>query len=222
MAITRMEALAHDLEASTSRLQDARADTVMMLAAAAEAHDATTGRHLARVRLMSELLARELGMSDEEVEALGLAATLHDIGKIRVPESILISPARLNGEAWTVMKQHTDWGAAFLRERPGFELAAVIAQHHHERWDGTGYPAGLAGEEIPDPAAIVTVADSLDAITNDRPYRAGRPLRWAIGEITRCSGEQFSPRVAEALVRLYRGGSLDFLASESEDLTNAA
>jgi diguanylate cyclase (GGDEF)-like protein/putative nucleotidyltransferase with HDIG domain len=222
MAIARMEALVGDLETSASRLQDARADTVMMLAAAAEAHDATTGRHLARVRTLSELLARELGMPDAEVNALGLAATLHDIGKIRVPESILMSPARLNGEEWTVMKQHTQWGAEFLRQRSGFELAAIIAQHHHERWDGSGYPARLAGKAIPEAAAIVTVADSLDAITNDRPYRLGRPLHWAIGEIVRCSGQQFSPRVVEALLRLYRKRALDFLTTESEDVLRAA
>ncbi len=222
MAIARMEALVGDLEASASRLQDARADTVMMLAAAAEAHDATTGRHLARVRTITELLARELGMPDAEVNALGLAATLHDIGKIRVPESILISPARLNGEEWTVMKQHTTWGAEFLRERSGFDLAAVIAQHHHERWDGFGYPGRLVGSAIPEPAAIVTVADSLDAITNNRPYRLGRPLHWAIGEIVRCSGQQFSPRVVEALLGLYRNRALEFLTIESDDAARAA
>jgi diguanylate cyclase (GGDEF)-like protein/putative nucleotidyltransferase with HDIG domain/PAS domain S-box-containing protein len=222
MAIARMEALVGDLETSASRLQDARADTVMMLAAAAEAHDATTGRHLARVRTITELLARELGMPDADVNALGLAATLHDIGKIRVPESILMSPARLNGEEWTVMKQHTQWGAEFLRQRSGFELAAVIAQHHHERWDGFGYPGRLVGKAIPEPAAIVTVADSLDAITNNRPYRLGRPLHWAIGEIVRCSGQQFSPRVVEALLRLYRNRALDFLTTESDDVARAA
>jgi putative two-component system response regulator len=161
-------------------------------------------------------------MPDAEVNALGLAATLHDIGKIRVPESILMSPARLNGEEWTVMKQHTQWGAEFLRQRSGFELAAIIAQHHHERWDGSGYPARLAGKAIPEAAAIVTVADSLDAITNDRPYRLGRPLHWAIGEIVRCSGQQFSPRVVEALLRLYRKRALDFLTTESEDVPRAA
>jgi diguanylate cyclase (GGDEF)-like protein len=222
MAIARMEALVDDLEGAASRLQDARADTVVMLAAAAEAHDMTTGNHLARVRTLSELLAAELGYGAEATATIGLAAILHDIGKIRVPESILLCPARLNGEEWSVMKRHTEWGAAFLRQRPGFELAAVIAQHHHERWDGGGYPAGLAGEAIPDEAAIVTVADSLDAITNDRPYRAGQSLRWALAEIRRCAGTQFSPTVVDALVRLYQRGNLGFIDAGPAELTDAA
>jgi putative nucleotidyltransferase with HDIG domain len=176
----------------------------VLLAAAAEAHDHTTGRHLHRVQTITEMIARELGYSEERAQALGLAATLHDIGKIRVPESILLSPSRLNGEEWALMKQHTVWGAEFLSERPGFELAATIARAHHERYDGTGYPSGLTGDHIPEAAAIVSVADALDAITNDRPYRAGQPVDWAVAEIQRCSGTQLHPRVVDALVRLYQ------------------
>jgi HD-GYP domain-containing protein (c-di-GMP phosphodiesterase class II) len=112
------------------------------------------------------------------------------------------------------MKRHTEWGAEFLGQRPGFELAAAIARHHHERWDGTGYPEGLRGEEIPPEAAIVSVADSLDAITNDRPYRVGRSLQWAIGEIMECAGRQFSPSVVECLVKVYRTGVLGFLQAD--------
>jgi putative two-component system response regulator len=202
-AIIRMETLLGDLESAAQHLQEARGDTVVMLAAAAEAHDHTTGRHLHRVRSISEMIARELGYGDDDAAALGLAAVLHDIGKIRVPESILLSPSRLNGEEWAQMKEHTVWGAEFLSERPGFELAATIARAHHERWDGTGYPAGLAGDDIPEVATIVSVADALDAITNDRPYRAGQSVAWAIAEIRRCSGTQLSPRVVDALVRFY-------------------
>ena len=216
-AIIRMESLVDDLESAARHLQEARGDTVVLLAAAAEAHDDGTGQHLRRVRVTSELLARELGYDDAEVETLGLAAILHDIGKIRVPESILLSPSRLNGEEWAVMKQHTSWGGEFLSERPGFEVAATIARAHHERWDGSGYPLGLAGEEIPMYAAIVSVADSLDAITNDRPYRTGRSLEWAVGEIVRCSGTQFSPRVVAALRSLYGRGALPFVAPVDDE-----
>jgi putative two-component system response regulator len=207
-AIIRMETLVTDLQAATGRLEDARADTMVLLAAAAEAHEQTTGAHLHRVQAISELLAYELGYDEASAEAVGHAAILHDIGKIRVPERILVSPARLDGSEWAIMKQHTTWGAEFLAQRPGFEMAAVVAACHHERWDGGGYPRGLAGAQIPEIAQIVTVADSFDAITNDRPYRPARTAAWAIEEIVRCTGSQFSPRVVEALQRVYARGEL--------------
>jgi diguanylate cyclase (GGDEF)-like protein/putative nucleotidyltransferase with HDIG domain/PAS domain S-box-containing protein len=207
-AIIHMEALVTDLQAATSQLNDARADTVILLAAAAEAHEKTTGAHLLRVQLLCERLARELGHDEESALAIGQAALLHDIGKIRVPERILLSPARLDGSEWTIMKQHTTWGAEFLAQRPGFEMAATIAACHHERWDGEGYPQGLSGAQIPEAATIVTVADSFDAITSERPYRSARTAEWAIEEIVRCSGAQFSPRVVDALRRLYARGDL--------------
>lgn len=207
-AIIRMERLVGDLQDTSSHLQRARADTVVLLAASAEAHDTTTGRHLQRVRAITEALARELGYDDEAAGALGLAAVLHDIGKIRVPDAILLSPAQLSDDEWSIMKLHTTWGAEFLRDRPGFELAATIAAAHHERWDGSGYPRGLAGEQIPEAATIVAVADSLDAMTHDRPYRVGRPLDWAVEEVRAGAGTQFNPRVVDALLRIHARGEL--------------
>lgn len=208
-AIVRMSALVEDLQAASTRLTDAQAETVMMLAAAAEAHDRTTGLHLKSIRAISEALARELGYSERDVRELGLAAALHDIGKISVPDSILSSTRRFDSEdvevvqMWEVMRQHSVWGAQFLSGRPGFELAASVARSHHERWDGTGYPDGLQGDEIPERVAIVSVADALDAMISDRPYHSGRPSAVAVQEIVRCSGLQFSPRVVAALVRLH-------------------
>ncbi len=213
----------HDIETARARaaLEAAHADTVELLAGAAEAHDATTGRHLARVRAISEMLARKLGESEEQVEAIGVAAILHDIGKIRVPDQLLMSPNALSEDEWGVMRRHTVWGSEFLRQRSGFELASVIARHHHERWDGAGYPDGLRGESIPRAATIVTVADSLDAMTNDRPYRDGGSLEWAVGEIARESGAQFDPRVVGALRELYDEGSLAFIEG-GESVADAA
>ena len=210
-AIVFMTTLVEDLQEASAELTQSHSETVMMLASAAEAHDATTGRHLQRVRAMTEALALELGYAEQQAKDLGLASALHDIGKIRVPNRLLASADRLDDEAWKLMKQHTFWGQDFLGGRPGFELAAVIARSHHERWDGTGYPDGLAGEEIPEAAAIVGVADSCDAMTNDRPYRPGRRFSEALEEIVACSGRQFSPTVVKALVRLHnrRGLPLD-------------
>ena len=190
------------------------------MAAAAEAHDDTTGRHLQRVRLVTEALARELGYSDEHVDQVGLAAVLHDIGKVRVPDSVLSSANSLSPDEWVMMKQHTMWGGEFLSGRHGFDLAADVARCHHERWDGGGYPRGLKGEEIPEPAAITSVADSFDAMTNDRPYRQGRPAAEAVKEIVACSGTQFSPRVVDALVSLFKHHGLPM--GDADELETAA
>jgi HD-GYP domain-containing protein (c-di-GMP phosphodiesterase class II) len=150
----------------------------------------------------------ELGYSEEESEEFGLAAVLHDIGKIQVPGGILNKADPLSEEEWAVMRQHTSWGADFLRGRRGFALAEIVAHSHHERWDGAGYPSGLTGDDISDAAQITCVADSFDAMTSDRPYRNGRSAGEAIKEIMACAGTQFSPRVAEALKRLHERGAL--------------
>jgi len=203
-AIVRMATLVEDLQSASDRLVQAQTETVVLLAASAEAHDHATGLHLENVRVITEALARELGYGEEEARELGLAAVLHDIGKVRVPDSLLISTGALADEEWQLMKHHTTWGAEFLAGRPGFELARVIARSHHERWDGDGYPDGLAGEAIPEAATIVAVADSFDAMTSDRPYRAARSVAAAMQETMACSGKQFNPRVVQALVRLYK------------------
>jgi diguanylate cyclase (GGDEF)-like protein/PAS domain S-box-containing protein len=214
-AIVQTAALVEDLQSASSRLLQAHQATVLMLASAAEAHDSATGRHLSRVRAISEALALELGHDAEHGKEIGLAAVLHDIGKIRVPDYVLTSSTSLSDSEWMLMKQHTQWGGQFLASKPGFELAASVARSHHERWDGSGYPDGLAGEEIPEAAAIATVADGLDAMTNDRPYRHGRPVADAIEEIKAWSGRQFSPRVVAALVRLYERDALPGLGDET-------
>ena len=207
-AIIRMERLVAHLETATARLAGARDDTVMLLAASVEAHDETTGHHLMRVRSITEALAQEMGYGDDEAERIGIASVLHDVGKIRVPDAILTGSGRLTEAEWLVMKQHTIWGAEFLAERPGFELASMIARAHHERWDGSGYPHGIVGAAIPETAAIVSVADAFDAITSDRPYRRGRPVVAAVREIFGFSGNQFNPKVVAALLRLYRRRAL--------------
>jgi len=196
------------LAVASKHLTELHADTVIMLAAVAEAHDRTTGEHLRSVRAITEALARELGYSEEDASQIGLAAVLHDIGKIRVPEAILTRASSLGPEQWDVMKQHTVWGMDFLATRDRFLLAAQVARSHHERWDGGGYPDGLVGSQIPEEVAIVTVADSFDAMISQRPYRQPWPVERAIAEIDSCSGSQFSPRVAEALIRLYETGQL--------------
>jgi diguanylate cyclase (GGDEF)-like protein/PAS domain S-box-containing protein len=207
-AMVRMSRLVDQLQVTSTRLSEAQEGAVLLLAASAEAHDQTTGRHLHSVRAMTEALARELGHDEEETRELGLAAVLHDIGKIRVPDTVLASSGQLRKEEWELMKHHTTWGAQFLAGRAGFELATIIARAHHERWDGAGYPDGLSDEAIPEAATIVAVSDSFDAMIHDRPYRRGRSVERAVQEIVACSGSQFSPRVVQALARLYALGTL--------------
>jgi HD-GYP domain-containing protein (c-di-GMP phosphodiesterase class II) len=207
-SFVHIERLADDRDLVAARMAEGQADTVMMLAAAAEAYDPTTGMHLSRIRTLTEALARELGYSEQYISTLGLGAVLHDVGKISVPDAVLSSADRLDGSEWELMKRHTVWGADFLAGKRDYQLAAKIARSHHERWDGRGYPDGLAADEIPEAATIVTVADSFDAMTHDRPHRAGRAVSEAIGEMIACSGKQFSPDVVAALVRLYHRDAL--------------
>jgi putative two-component system response regulator len=210
------------LEISSAQLAEAHAQTVLMLAAASEAHDRATGLHIRSVRALSESLARELGYAENDAEEIGLAAILHDIGKIRVPDSILTRASALGRDQWEIMKQHTTWGMEFLLVHDRFMLAAQVARSHHERWDGTGYPDGLAGDVIPEEVAIVTVADSFDAMVSQRPYREPWPIERALAEVAACAGSQFSPRVAEALLRLHAKGLLPQLHPQAGPMARAA
>jgi putative two-component system response regulator len=220
-AIVRMAAVLDELRSSSERLMLAHSETVLMLAGAAEAHDHTTGRHLQRVSGLSEAIARHLGYDADAARELGLAAVLHDIGKIRVPDIVLGSSSTLAESEWVLMKQHTIWGSEFLAGRQGFELAASVARAHHERWDGSGYPSGLVGDDIPEAAQITAVADAFDAMTNDRPYRSGRPPEEAIEEIVACSGTQFSPRIVDALVRVWQAGEIPFFGEPETGASEA-
>lgn len=212
-AIVRMAHMVDELQKASVLMADMRGETVMLLARAAEAHSDAAGGVLENVRAVTEALARELGESAAFAGELGLAAVLHDIGKIRIPSTILSKADELSTEDWGLLRMHTIWGQEFFEGRAGFELAATIARSHHERWDGSGYPDGLKGEQIPVPATIVTVADSLDAMINHRPYRQGRSLEEAIQELKRCSGSQFNPDVIRALLRLQRQGQLPLIVT---------
>jgi HD-GYP domain-containing protein (c-di-GMP phosphodiesterase class II) len=215
-AIVRLAGLVEQLREAATDVAEARERTVLLLAAAAEVHDQTIGQHFRGVRALSEALARELGYGEVEAGEIGLAAALHDIGKMRVPLDVLQSTGELNAAQWEMMKRHTVWGQQFLSREAGFELAATIARYHHERWDGSGYPDGVAGEGVPEPAAIAAVADAFDAITSTRAYRPARSVNAAVEEIRRSAGTQFSPKVVAALARLHERGELPHVAALDE------
>lgn len=177
--------------------------TIEALALAIEAKDETTGEHLQRVRIYAMELAKELGLSEDETEALRAASVLHDIGKLAVPEHIISKPGKLTPEEFEKMKIHPIVGAEIL-EQVHFPYPVVpIVRAHHEKWDGSGYPNGLAGEEIPIGARILAAVDCLDALASDRQYRKALPLDEAMAKVVADAGKSFDPRVVAILRRRY-------------------
>jgi putative nucleotidyltransferase with HDIG domain len=177
--------------------------TIEALALAIEAKDQTTGDHLQRVRIYAMELARELGLNEDETEALRAASVLHDIGKLAVPEHIISKPGKLTPEEFEKMKIHPIVGAEIL-EQVDFPYPVVpIVRAHHEKWDGSGYPNGLQGEAIPIGARILAAVDCLDALASDRQYRKALPLNEAMAKVASEAGTSFDPRVVEILQRRY-------------------
>jgi response regulator RpfG family c-di-GMP phosphodiesterase len=199
----------------TRELESARIEILERLAIAAEYRDDDTGKHTARVGIVSARIAAAMDQSTSTVELVRRAAPLHDVGKIGVPDAILLKPGKLTADEWQVMKDHTRIGAGILGESiaPVLKMAEQIAGSHHERWDGSGYPQGLIGTAIPMSSRIVAVADVLDALTHARPYKRAWPLNEALTEIQSQSGKQFDPEVVDAFMPLAH-----VLIPELEDL----
>jgi HD-GYP domain-containing protein (c-di-GMP phosphodiesterase class II) len=194
------------VRARTQELEDTQLEVVERLARAAELRDDETGEHIDRMARMCELVALELGWDGARAELLRQAAILHDVGKIGLPDGILLKPGRLTPQEREEMTRHTSEGAALLAGSTSrlLQLAEVIARTHHERWDGTGYPAGIAGEDIPVEGRIAAVCDVFDALTNERPYKHAWPVQDALAEIADQRGRHFDPAVADALVTVVR------------------
>lgn len=194
----------------TRELADAQMEILQRLALAAEYRDDVTGQHAERVGIYSALIAEEMGLPDDQVELIRRAAPLHDVGKIGIPDAILMKPGNLTPQEFEVMKSHTDIGSRILSGSrfPLLRLARQIALTHHERWDGRGYTPEMHGEEIPLVGRIVAVADVFDSLTNERPYKAARSTEEALAEILRQRGRHFDPEVVDAFVRVARSGRL--------------
>lgn len=196
----------------THELDEARFEILERLALAAEYRDDVTGEHTRRVGQLASRLAQQLELPPEQVGYIERSAPLHDIGKIGISDQILLKPGRLTAAERKVMERHTEIGAGIVSgsDVPCLQMAEEIALNHHERWDGAGYPCGLRGEEIPLVGRIVAVADVLDALTHERPYKDAWPLDEALREIASQREHQFDPTVVDALLRLYyqhRAGS---------------
>jgi putative two-component system response regulator len=188
-----------------AQLSDAHLEVIDRLAIAAEYRDDETGEHIKRVGQTSALVARALRLPPEQVLLIRRAATLHDVGKIGIPEHILLKPGRLTPDEFNVMKSHTTIGAKILSggQFPLLQMAEVIALTHHERWDGSGYPRGLKGEATPLLGRIVAVADVFDILTHARPYKKAWLAEEAIAELQRVAGTQFDPSIVEAFLGLH-------------------
>lgn len=204
--VERQTALARQRELQVEQMS---LDTVQALALSIDAKDEYTRGHSTRVAQYSRQLARRLGWDPQRVEQLSNAALLHDIGKIGVPDSILKKPGALDDGEYAIIKQHCVWGAEIVRNVSGIPDAGVVARSHHERWDGAGYPDGLAGEKIPLCARIVAVADAYDAMSSARVYR--KPLERAVirSELVKGRGTQFDPLLLDAFLPLFDSGELD-------------
>jgi putative nucleotidyltransferase with HDIG domain len=191
-----------DCASTHPQMAQGSSPAVDALMAALEARDDETNGHAERVVSFSHRLGCELGLSRREMAALELGARLHDIGKIAVPDSILHKPAELDTEEWQKMREHPARGATIVRNLRLPEGVALVVGQHHEKWDGTGYPSHLAGEEIFLPARVFSVIDAFDAITSDRIYRTGAPYEEALRRIIAASGTQFDPQVVAAFTRV--------------------
>jgi putative two-component system response regulator len=188
----------------TADLEEARLEILERLAVAAEYRDDTTGQHTRRVGRVSALISRALGLSREEVELMERAAPLHDVGKIGVPDQILLKGGRLTPEEFSLMKTHTHIGAKILGGSSNklLQFAEEIALYHHEHWDGSGYTPGLAGASIPLSARIVAIADVYDSLTHERPYKRAWSKEEAVTEIKAGTGSHFDPDVVGAFMEI--------------------
>ncbi len=201
-----------------ARLQDLNDELFRTLGKILDARDPYVGGHAAQMAHYAVAIARELGLPAERAELVRQAGFLHDIGKIAIPEQILHKPAKLTDAEYAVIKTHAAIGAELLQSSKGLHQFAPFVRHHHERWDGRGYPDGLNGEEIPLEARILNVCDSVEAMASDRPYKQGMPLPEIIAEVKRCAGSQFDPAVADAFIRLAEQQGADLVLNSAHEV----
>ena len=201
-SIVRARVKTHLSMVRLDRLEQSYREAISMLGEVAHFNDENTGVHIWRMASYSAALARAAGQTEAYCQQMELAASMHDTGKVGIPHKILKKPGRLDADEWAIMQTHSQLGYDILaRGSSGmFEMAATIALSHHEQWDGSGYPQGLAGEQIPLEARIVAIADVFDALTMKRPYKEPWPMEQAIDYIRQSSGQHFDPTLVEAFL----------------------
>jgi HD-GYP domain-containing protein (c-di-GMP phosphodiesterase class II) len=183
--------------------------------------DLNTGVHSTRLAEWGMRVGQELGLEESELQSLEVAALLHDIGKVGIPDAILRKPGRLDADEYALMKKHPEYGWAVLRMLPGFERAALDILHHHENFDGKGYPAGLRELEIPVVSRIVSVIDAFDAMVSSRPYRVGLPHEEAVRRLIESSGTQFDPAVVQCFIGFAQAEMATVFAAAGTSVSSA-
>ena len=216
------QARSRDLLDSSRRLEESLLETVETLNAAVEARDPYTAGHSQRVRRVSLAIGRELGLSPKQLGTLGTAALFHDVGKIGIPDSILTKAGPLEPAEAAVMREHVTRSAEIVAKVSSFQDAVPAIGHHHERWDGLGYPEGLAGDDIPLEAAIIGLADAWDAMTTNRPYAVALTLNEALMQIRTGRGKQFSPAVVDAFSDVAKRRPAEILPPETSSASVVA
>lgn len=188
----------------TKELEESQLEVIERLGLAAEYKDNETGNHVIRMSQFSYLLAKAMGLSEEGAELLKRAAPMHDLGKIGIPDRVLLKPGKLDKDEWKIMKTHVDIGGELLKNgsSPLLVMAKSVALTHHEKWDGSGYPNGLSGEDIPIEGRICAISDVFDALTSKRPYKEAWPVEKAMDLIKSESGKHFEPRLVELFVKI--------------------
>ena len=183
--------------------------------------DLNTGVHSTRLAEWAVRIAQDMNLGHEDLPDMEVAALMHDIGKVGVPDAILNKPARLTEDEYAIIKRHPEYSWTILRMLPGFERASLFALHHHENFDGTGYPAGLAKNEIPIGSRIVSVLDAFDAMISSRPYRRGLPLEEGIRRLLASSGTQFDPQVVRCFISIAESEASSVFAAAGTGVTTA-
>ena len=188
----------------TQELNDTRLEVIRRLGRAAEYRDDMTGFHIIRMSRYSQLLGLAAGMSETEAEVLLNASPMHDIGKIGIPDRVLLKPGKLDAEEWKIMQTHVDIGVEILSGSDSelMNMAAEVAQNHHEKWDGSGYPRALAGEKIPLTGRVVAIADVFDALTTERPYKKAWPIEEAVEFLQEQKSKHFEPRLVDLFIEI--------------------
>jgi len=201
---TTLQARSRELMDSYRRLEESSLEAIESLNATVDAKDPYTAGHSARVQRIALAVAEELGIPSQRFDAVRFGGLFHDIGKIAVPDGILTKPGALDEDEFAVVMRHPADGAEIVSHFSRLRESVPLIRHHHERWDGTGYPDGLAGDEIPQEACVVGLADAWDAMTTDRPYREALSVEQAAAEVRACRGTQFSPAVVDAFFAAFR------------------
>ena len=205
------------LNNKNEQIQEMTMQTIAAIANTLDAKDAYTEGHAERVSAYCEQIARKLGMPEEDVKNIRLVALFHDIGKIGVPDSVLNKPGRLTDDEFDLMKQHTVVGSEIIKDLSMIPGVIIGARYHHERYDGTGYPEKLQGEEIPYIARIIAVADAYDAMTSNRVYRKHLTKEKVLSELEKGAGTQFDPEIVNTMIDLVRTGTINNLSPDMED-----